>query len=51
MPYRGGIVASYAASKRRASLVVVDDVLEAGQLVRDRAHVTAALHVVLPSQR
>ena len=30
---------------------VVLDVLEAGQLVRDRAHVAAALHVVLAAQR
>ena len=34
----------------RAGLVVADDVLEAGQLVRDRAHVAAALHVVLAAQ-
>ena len=34
----------------RASLVVALDVLEAGQLVRDRAHVAAALDVVLAAQ-
>ena len=33
-----------------ASLVVGLDVLEAGELVRDRAHVAAALHVVLPAE-
>ena len=31
--------------------VVVEDLLEAGQLVRDRAHVSPALDVVLPAQR
>ena len=31
--------------------LVVEDVLEARQLVRDGAHVAAALHVVLPAQR
>ena len=30
---------------------VVEDVLEAGQLVRDGAHVAAALDVVLPAER
>ena len=35
----------------RAGLHVVLDVLEAGQLVGDRAHVAAALDVVLPAQR
>ena len=30
---------------------LVVDVLESGQLVRERAHVAAALHVVLPAQR
>ncbi len=34
-----------------ARLGVALDVLEAGQLVRDRAHVAAALHVVLAAQR
>ena len=34
-----------------ARLVVALDVLEAGQLVRDRAHVAAALDVVLAAQR
>ena len=35
----------------RARVVVVLHVLESGQLVRDRAHVTAALDVVLSAQR
>ena len=34
-----------------ARIVVVDDVLEAGQAVGDGAHVAAALHVVLAAQR
>ena len=33
------------------AMLVVLDVLEAGQLVRERAHVAAALHVVLAAQR
>ena len=41
----------HARSKRRARLGVALDVLEARQLVRDRAHVAAALHVVLAAQR
>ena len=49
-PRFGGIVAPHAASKLRAQGVVLD-VLEAGQLVRQRAHVAAALHVVLAAQR
>jgi hypothetical protein len=35
----------------RVGLRVLLDVLEAGELVRDRAHVSAALHVVLPAER
>ena len=31
--------------------LVVFDMLEAGQAVGDRAHVAAALHVILPAQR
>ena len=47
----GGSVALPRRLEARARLVVVLDVLEAGQLVGDRAHVAAALHVVLAAQR
>ena len=50
-PYRGWMVTPQACSYLRARLVVALDVLEARQLVRDRAHVAAALHVVLAAQR
>ena len=50
-PYSGRIVVPHACLEARASLVVALDVLEAGQLVRDRPHVAAALDVVLAAQR
>ena len=50
-PYSGRIVVPHARSNARARLVVALDVLEAGELVRDRAHVAAALDVVLAAER
>ena len=50
MPGFGGIVAPQAALEAGPGLVVAE-VVAAGQLGRDRAHVAAALHVVLPAQR
>ena len=47
---RGGICAPHVVLEARAGGVVLD-VLEAGELVRQRAHVAAALHVVLAAQR
>ena len=50
-PRSGGSLACPGGLEARARLVVVLDVLEARQLVGDRAHVAAALHVVLAAQR
>ena len=50
-PYCGVIVHAPRALELRAGLLVGLDVLEAGEAVRDRAHVAAALHVVLAAQR
>ena len=49
-PRFGGIGTPQARSNFAAQLVVLD-VLEAGQAVGQRAHVAAALHVVLSAQR
>ena len=50
MPGFGGIVAPQTRLEAGAGLVVAE-VVAAGQLGRDGAHVAAALHVVLPAQR
>ena len=49
-PRLGGIVTPQAASNARPQLVVLD-VLEARQPIRERAHVAAALDVVLAAER
>ena len=49
-PSRGGTATSHSGLELAPGRVVLD-VLEAGQLVRQGAHVAAALHVVLPAQR
>ena len=49
-PRFGGIVTPQAASKARPQLVVLH-VLEARQPIRERAHVAAALDVVLAAER
>ena len=50
LPFRGGTSTPHAASKR-ARTASSSSELEPRQPVRQRAHVTAALHVVLPAQR
>ncbi len=50
-PYFGGIVDAPGPVEPLARLAVALDVLEAGQLVGDRAHVAAALDVVLAAER